>query len=324
MMPSNGVTFVILNYNGVSLEILPDCLTSVKQVVEQTGTEHEVIVVDNGSADNSVAFIKEHHPYAKIIALPKNRFVTAYNEGFAASTKEICVFLNNDMIVNKDFLSPLLAHFKDDRVFAVGPSILPLGKTSIPKTGIGRSTGSFKFGYVKTQEETYERAQAKEGLLTQASHSFHVAAGAYNTMKYLELGGLDPLYAPCYWEDTDLCFRAWRRGWRVLYEPASVIHHMHQATTSRVFTRRQLKVIMGKNRHLFMWKNIFSGRYLAQYFFFLPFRLFLPLLKGDMAPLIGFIRALKQIKVALDKRENEKKAAKRSDQEIFSMTRISN
>ncbi|MEK7703060.1 MAG: glycosyltransferase family 2 protein [Nitrospirota bacterium] len=319
-MSSREVSFVILNYNGVALQILPDCLASVKKMVEQSGMDHEVIVVDNGSTDDSVSHIKTHFPAARILALPENRFVTSYNDGFSASTKEICIFLNNDMIVNPDFLEPLLAHFTNDQVFAVGPFILPWDKAEAPHFGIGRSTGRLRFGYIKTQEESYEQAN-RMGLLTKSSYSFHVAAGAYDKKKYLALGGLDPLFSPCYWEDTDLCFRAWRRGFTVIYEPKSVIHHKHQGTTSRVFKKRQLKAIMGKNRHFFMWKNIFSMRYLAQYFFFLPFRLFVPLLYGNAAPLIGFIRALKGIGPILAKRRDEKKAAKRRDWEIFSMIR---
>jgi hypothetical protein len=66
-----------------------------------------------------------------------------------------------------------------------------------------------------------------------------------------------------------------------------------------------------------MWKNIFSGRDLAQYFFFLPFWLLLPLLKGNVSPLAGFLRVLKDLKVALAKRKEEKRVAKRTDREIF-------
>ena len=315
MIPTQ-VSFVILNYNGVALQILPDCLASVKEVVQSENSRHEVIVVDNGSTDDSLSYIKENLPEARVIALPENRFVTAYNDGFIASTNDICLFLNNDMIVQKDFLPPLLAHFQDDLVVAVGPSILPWGEKDTSKMGIGRSEGRYQWGYIKTQEMTYEKAK-NTGLLTTTSPAFHIAAGAYDKKKYLALGGLDSLYAPCYWEDTDLCFRAGRRGWNVLYEPKSVIYHKHQATTSRVFTRRQLKTIMGKNRHLFMWKNIFSKRYIAQYLAFLPFRLLLPLVKGDVSPLMGFIRALKDAKAALAKRREEKKAALRSDREIF-------
>ena len=73
-----------------------------------------------------------------------------------------------------------------------------------------------------------------------------------------------------------------------------------------------------------MWKNSFSMGYLAQYFFFLPFRLLLPLLIGNFSPLMGFVHALKWIRPILDKRRDEKRAAKRRDGEVFLISKLGN
>ena len=55
---------------------------------------------------------------------------------------------------------------------------------------------------------------------------------AVDRNKFVELGGFNRLFAPAYCEDVDLCFRAWRRGWRCIYEPDSDVWHRHQATWS--------------------------------------------------------------------------------------------
>jgi GT2 family glycosyltransferase len=55
---------------------------------------------------------------------------------------------------------------------------------------------------------------------------------AVDREKFIELGGFNRLFTPAYCEDVDLCFRAWRRGWRCIYEPNSVVWHRHQATWS--------------------------------------------------------------------------------------------
>lgn len=313
MVHKPEVSFIILNYNGISL--LPDCLGAVEKAMAWEGRTHEVIVVDNGSSDGSVAMLKERFPFVRVIPLPENRFVTSYNEGFAASRNDICIFLNNDMRVQKDFLPPLLAHFVNEDIFGVGPLVLS-PKNHPAGMGVGKSKGCFGFGYFRARGISYETVKAN-GLIEKDSPSLHIGAGAYDRQKYLDLGGLDPLFAPCYWEDVDLCFRAWRRGWRVIFEPQSVVYHEHQGTTSRMYAKKHLRRIMGKNRHLFIWKNLLSLRYLVLYLFFLPFRLLIPLLKGDTGPFSAFMEALKSVKQVKAGREREKQAAQKSDIEIL-------
>ena len=57
---------------------------------------------------------------------------------------------------------------------------------------------------------------------------------AYRRDRFLEMGGFDPLFAPFYWEDVDLCYRAWKRGWKILFEPRSAVLHDHQSTIGKV------------------------------------------------------------------------------------------
>ncbi|MGA2434576.1 MAG: glycosyltransferase, partial [Bryobacteraceae bacterium] len=91
---------------------------------------------------------------------------------------------------------------------------------------------------------------------------------AFDRLKFLELGGFDPLLAPFYLEDTDLGFLAWKRGWKVLYQPRSVVHHEHRGTIGRHFSRQHIEAAYNKNFALFSWKNIHEWRRLAAHFAF--------------------------------------------------------
>ena len=74
---------------------------------------------------------------------------------------------------------------------------------------------------------------------------------AFDRAKFLELGGFDPLFAPFYLEDTDLGFMAWKRGWKVLYQPRSVVYHEHRGTIGRLFGEERIQAVLRKNYLLF-------------------------------------------------------------------------
>src|SRR5207248_9075434 len=75
----------------------------------------------------------------------------------------------------------------------------------------------------------------------------------FDREKLLALGGFDELYWPFYWEDTDLSYAAWKRGYRVLLEPRSLMLHRHAATIQR---NPENYTSYHRNAHLFIWKNI--------------------------------------------------------------------
>ena len=84
----------------------------------------------------------------------------------------------------------------------------------------------------------------------------------------MSLGGFDELLAPFYLEDTDLGYLAWKRGWKVLYQPASVVHHEHRGTIGKNFSPEYIQSVLQKNFILFTWKNIHSWSCSRGHFFF--------------------------------------------------------
>ena len=91
---------------------------------------------------------------------------------------------------------------------------------------------------------------------------------AFDRRKFLELGGFDELLAPFYLEDTDLGYLAWKRGWKVLYQPASVVYHEHRGTIGSSSATQYIQSVLKKNFLLFTWKNIHEWRKLFAHFFF--------------------------------------------------------
>ncbi|MGH9592510.1 MAG: glycosyltransferase, partial [Bryobacteraceae bacterium] len=91
---------------------------------------------------------------------------------------------------------------------------------------------------------------------------------AFDKRKFFELGGFDPLLAPFYLEDTDLGYLAWKRGWKMLYQPASVVYHEHRGTIGKNFSESYIHSVLQRNFVLFTWKNMHDWRKLASHFFF--------------------------------------------------------
>jgi GT2 family glycosyltransferase len=257
-------SLVIPNWNGKDLleRFLPSWLAAISQ---HPGSE--IIVVDNGSTDGSANWLHENYPEVRVLPLTENLgFGGGSNAGFRAAKNDIVVLLNSDMRVEPDFLAPLLAGFTDDQVFAVSCQIF-LGDPAKRREETGLTHGLWRDGalWVRHTEDP-----AVDQCADRLFPCFYGGGGscAFDRRKFLELGGFDPLLAPFYLEDTDLGFLAWKRGWKVLYQPASVVHHEHRGTIGKHFSARYIQSILQKNFLLFCWKNIHEYPRLSGHFFF--------------------------------------------------------
>ena len=115
---SEKASIVVLNWEGKHL--LEEFLPSVVAAVKQDGRDHEILVVDNGSTDGSVDFLKVRFPGIRVVPLPRNmRYTGGNNAGIKAALNDIVIFLNNDMQVDPDFIKPLLEGFAQEDVFSV-------------------------------------------------------------------------------------------------------------------------------------------------------------------------------------------------------------
>ncbi len=253
-----AASVVIPNWNG--RDLLEKYLPSVEAAL-QGNPENEIIVVDNGSADGSAEFVRSRFPGVKLVALPRNLgFGGGSNAGFRAARNEIVVLLNSDMRVEPDFLAPLLEGFADSQVFAVSCQIF-LSDPTKRREETGLTGGWWQDGALKVTH----RADSQVNTLFPC---FYGGGGscAFDRAKFLELGGFDELLAPFYLEDTDLGYLAWKRGWKVFYQPRSVVYHEHRGTIGKKFSSSYIEAVLKKNFVLFCWKNIHEWTRLWSHF----------------------------------------------------------
>ena len=310
-LPS-AATVVIPNWNGRDLleRYLPSVIAALSH-----NPENEIIVVDNGSADGSADFVRNAFPDVKVLALDRNLgFGGGSNAGFRAARNDIVVLLNSDMQVSPDFLPPLVEGFRDERVFAVSCQIFFRDPAKL-REETGLTQGWWQDGGLKV------RHRADSGL-ADLFPCFYGGGGscAFDRRKFLELGGFDILLAPFYLEDTDLGYMAWKRGWKVLYQPRSIVYHEHRGTIGKRFSEAQIQAVLKKNYLLFCWKNIHDWRRLAAHFFFSYGGALLSLASGDVpgrANLDGWWRAFRQLPGAIASRWRARSLAVVDDTEAF-------
>ncbi len=224
-MLGRSVSVIIANWDGRHLleRFLPLVLCALRE-------QDEVIIVDNGSRDGSLEWLRERFACVRVVALPKNYgFSVANNIGVKVARGEIVVLLNNDMAPERGFLEPMLRHFDDPMVFAVGAKLLHPngGCVDANRTRLLLVNGLLMFTGEWDMERLRRCRQHEEQALAQGGGS------AFDREKFLALGGFDSIFSPAHAEDFDLCLRAWLRGWRILYEPDSIVWHLGRQTTRR-------------------------------------------------------------------------------------------
>jgi len=309
---TQAASLVIPNWNGKDLleRFLPSWIAAI---AAHPGSE--VIVVDNGSTDGSAEWIQTNYPDVRLLALPRNLgFGGGSNAGFRAAKNDVVVLLNSDMRVETDFLAPLLAGFTDETVFAVSCQIF-LGDTTKRREETGLTEGWWQDGGLRVGH----REDPEVNCLFPC---FYGGGGscAFDRRKFFELSGFDELLAPFYLEDTDLGFLAWKRGWKVLYQPASIVHHEHRGTIGKRYGPDYIQSILQKNFLLFCWKNIHGWTRLAPHFLFSFAGSLMTAWAGD-APgrtsARGILRAFVQLPRAMRSRWMARRLATVDDSEVF-------
>ena len=220
------ISIIIANYNGV--HFLRDCLDSLKS---QSYQDIEILVVDNGSKDESVEFLKEHYPEVKIIQSGENLgFAGANNLGFKKAKGEYILFLNNDTKVDSFCL---------ERLF---------NRISSKKNEIG-----VVFGKLLCMDEP-KRFDAIGSYLTDYGFLYHIGfreidRGQYDNLKYifspkgvcflmpkellLDIGVFDEDYFS-YFEESDLFWRVWLSGKTIEFVPDAICYHKVGGTSTKL------------------------------------------------------------------------------------------
>lgn len=275
---------VILNYNGQDL--LPQCLPGIVDAAARSRSAVRVTVLDNLSTDRGLDYVRRNFPQVHVETAPANRFLCSYNGYLAGISEPVVILLNNDIRVDPGFIDPLLAKFRDDpAAFLAAPRVMNFDGSAIEA---GRSKAGMRFGmfWCEARYPGYEK-----DLLT-PSETVSSGFGAFSREKFLALGGYDNRYLPGIMEDVDLCLAARRAGYRLYYEPASLVYHLGQASFKKAFGDSGISVIAHRNTFLFMWKNFGSAGFWLHHVFFLPLRLAAAALRGQWTLISGFWKAV--------------------------------
>lgn len=307
-----SASVVIPNWNGRDLlnKYLPPLIEAMKG-----HPDNEIIVVDNGSSDGSADLVRTQFPQVRLIPLTKNLgFGGGCNTGARAARNSVVILMNSDMRVDAGFLAPLLAGFTDDKVFAVSCQIF-FSDASKLREETGLTQGWWESGRLKVRHRI-------EDAITEPYPCFYGGGGscACDRDKFHELGGLDPLLGPFYLEDTDLGYMAWKRGWKVLYQPRSVVYHEHRSTIGKKFSETYIQTVLKKNFALFCWKNIHEWRRFLPYLAYAWADIAISAFFGDSPERTnarGTIRACRQVFQAMSSRWAARSLAEVSDTEAF-------
>ena len=302
------ISIVIPNYNG--RELLRQNLPGVLDAARVEGSA-KVIVVDDASGDDSAALVRGEFPSVRVVELGENvGFGRACMAGARAARGDILVLLNSDVSVTPDFLGPLREDLADETVFAVSAVDLD---ASTPEAPAEVNHPHLQRGFLVPHKHRPSGPPPHETMYTRGGYS------AYRKEMFLELGGFDPLYEPFYWEDIDICYRAWKRGWRSLVEPRSLVHHERTHSAIRTaYSRRLVRWIYRRNKFLLSWMNLTSKRML--YLRHLPWVLLHALLRWiilDFGWYLALDRALGRLGMVLERRREERLAQRLSDEEVF-------
>lgn len=263
-------TVVIPNYNGIAY--LEDCLRFLKRSQE---TEFDTIVVDNGSTDGSTRLVKEQFPWVRLIELEENTgFSYAVNVGIKASKTPYVLLLNNDTVVEHDFVAKLeQAMDENPSYFSFSSKMLCMKQPEVID-----DAGD----YYCALGWAFARGKGKNsGRFTAATDVFAACAGAaiYRREVFREIGYFDELHF-AYLEDIDVGYRARLRGYKNGYCPKAVVYHAGSGFSGSRYN--EFKVNLSSRNSIYL---IYKNMPLLQILLNLPF-----LLAGFGVKILFFIK----------------------------------
>ena len=285
------VAVVILNYNGKGmLEIfLPTLFANTDPEIA------DIVVADNASTDDSVAFMQAYYPFIRLIVNPFNGgFATGYNLAFKKIEAKYYVLLNSDIEVTPDWLLPIVELMdSDDEIAACQPKIRSYYEKE--KFEYAGASGGFidKFGYPFCRGRLFQNIEVDNGQYDAVSEVFW-ATGACLIVRadvYRQFGGLDDSFF-AHMEEIDFCWRIKNHGYKVYCCPQSVVFHIGGGTLPKKSPRKTF--LNFRNNLSLLLKNLPQGTV----FVVLVYRLFLDwiaaikfMVDGSFADFWAVIRA---------------------------------
>lgn len=271
-----SISVIIPNYNGRHL--FEKYFKHNFDYFQSLPTDVEVIVVDDASTDDSVAYLKEHYE-GRIVLIEKqvnSGFSDTCNRGLERATKELVFLLNTDVVLTHDYFEKQYRYFDYPDTFGVMGRILGMDDEIIREAArspklLGRKIKSNDFFRI-----------ADQSVFTPTFY-LSGAIALIDTQKLKALGGFNEMFGPYYCEDQELSIRAWRLGWKCYYEHQAVCRHEVSASTKNHQVRNKIKRTLFRNRYymhylhlngldLFLWHlqvlvcDVIGGALFGQFF----------------------------------------------------------
>ena len=262
-MPAPRLSLIVVTWNGRAL--LERCLPSVRAACPAWA---EIVVVDNGSSDGTVAWLEETAPDVRVVALGENRgFCGGNNAGFAATAGEFALFLNNDVEVTPGWLGPLAEHMDaHPACAALQPKLLRHDvRTRFEYAG---AAGGYldRLGYPFTRGRLFDTLEDDAGQYDDARRVFWATGAALLVRRGAVEGAPFDERFFMHMEEIDLCWRLWRAGHEVWCVPSSVVYHIGGASLPQgdarkaYFNFRNNLLLLYKNLPTREWLRIFPQR----------------------------------------------------------------
>lgn len=250
-----AVSVIIVSFNG--RELIDDCLASVPRRLDD-GREVEVIVVDNASADDTVAHLRARHPDVRVVqAAANNGFAAGNNLGFDCASGRHLLLLNSDARLRQGALDTLVSYLEQHPdVGMVGPRLLN------PDGTVQRSARGFPTVWRLATEYLYLRKLGPRTRLFNefykgwfsydAEHDMDFLMGACLLVRGDALQAVGPMNETYFMfsEETDWARRFWDAGWRVVFTPDAECVHLGGQSTRKDWQRMYNSQVAGHLRYL--------------------------------------------------------------------------
>jgi GT2 family glycosyltransferase len=249
------LSIVIICWND--LKVIKDCLSSIYK--ETTGIEFEIIVSDNASADGSIEYVRENFPDVRVVSNGGNLgFAKGNNAGIRVARGDYVLILNPDTIIHGRALEKLVA-FADQRPdgAAFGCRVLnPDGSDQGPAVPLPTLLGSLLAAFCLRWPGRISKALLADeypGWDGQTEREIGRQSGCCILVRrdlLTRLNGFDErFFYHC--EETDLCCRIWKSGWKVLFCPKAEITHIGGQSVGRFPIRFALETYRSRYRYFY-------------------------------------------------------------------------
>lgn len=261
----------------------------------------EVIVMNDYPQENITKPVKKIFADAIVINNKKNLgFAGNVNRGILKSTRNYVFLLNSDVVLKDNSYLNSLKYFKlDKNLFAVG-----FAQTEEGGKIVGSNRAYFKNGLINHSHQLTTNPQSLTPIFWAEGGS-----SIFKKSLLIKLGLFDNLYNPFYWEDIDLSYRAWKSGYKILFDQNINVEHHHESTIGKYFDKSEILKTAFRNQLIFHWKNLTDKDLIIKHLINILRFIFLP----------GFFEALIRLPKILHERKKAVKLFKETDKEILSL-----